>query len=1305
MGRIHQENRVQMVESGLSGPFIVGVSGSGEVGFASLRQDPLSGTDSDLSIHRTSFWVVVGNMVLNLRDLRNLALIALLFTAIDSAVMAQGRGGGGRGGFGGFGRGGGGGITGELRIPATAEELGLTDEQKAKLEELSKAYRETRDSNPKLQELGAKMREASDEERELLSAEMQIENNKMQTEAEEQVKQVIGDEKFNRLRQISLHRSTQFGMGGALTQDAVAKDIGLSQEQKDQLTKLQEEQMTAFREVGFRGSPEDRQKIMDDYKVKMTAVLTPEQQAKWTGLIGPPPKDAAVAGPGGVPAPGSVPGAPVTPPRRTQIIVEAPPGVTPEVSFGAEAKATQKLKFGFRYAPWMDVLKLFAESANLSLDLNSVPPGTFSYYDKKEYTPTEALDILNGYLLPKGFVLVRRDDFLVCISIDEEIAPNLVPVIGADELLTRGKNELLTVVFPLEGVDVQLIAKEIEQVKGPQGKVVGMQTTNSLLVTDIGTNLRRIQTLLSGATRGGPNDLVFKPYTMKYLNAADAESVLRGLLGLQATVTNVSAGGGFDYRRDPRSQPQPAAPNSLRTTGKSNAQLTSDPRTNSLLVTATATDHTLIEQALKTIDVEAEGGDSVGSTKPFLRVYKVTSAEPREVTKTLDALMPGVVVNEDTSIRSISVFANEKQHAEVDSLIRQLDGGGGSEQVAVIALNKMDASLAVTTLQSMFLRDGNAAPTIQADMIGRQVMVRGTADQLLQVKTLLTQLGEDGTGRPKGSEAGLFRRYPIGGRDPEELLPLIERMWGTASPNPIRIVTPGQRGQSGGSSGPVKGIIRPNRGANETQKAKEPLQPSASQNRMGSPVAKKTRGLQVKTAVLQGEETPAEQPQASEPVADPAPTKAPPAEALDNAAILDQIRQDNDAAERLAPAADDKDAASESTEAAPAPRPAQPALSEKPPVVITVMGDELLLTSDDPAALDQLEELLGQTMEILPPRVQWTVFPLQTADATEIATMLGQLLPDSSVTDSSSSSGMLGGMGGGISSFGSSLMGMTGLGNMGAGPQTLQIIPEVRLNALFVAGPITKVREVEEMLKVLDANEWPDSLRSKTSRMIQLEYADAQEVYEVLKEAYKGYLEDSGNNPQANALAMLMGGGRGGNQNQNQKPKAQLTLAVDKRTNQVVVWSDDTIFQEVKSLVESLDKAAQDAKRTVRVMSLQNTNSSVITSALGQLMPKVKVSSSGPKSSSSTSLNSSSSGSGTSPGTSSSGGGGDNGPSPDQIREMFRQRGSGQSGASPFGGGGSSPFGGGGGSSPFGGGGGSSPFGGSGRSGRSGRGQ
>lgn len=1226
----------------------------------------------------------MGNMVHCFRNLCNVCVLALIMGAGGISVLAQegappsdrqsqgGEGRGRRNGFGGFGgRGGGFGITGELRNDATLQELGLNEEQQQKLDELNQSRRNMRESNPKLADLFSRMRDASDEEQQLLRAEVQIEMAKAQAESEAKVKDIIGEDKLKRLRQISYHRQ---GVG-AVAQETVSKELGLSATQLEQINKLQDDQRSAFRDLGFEASSEDRQKLTDEYRAKITAVLTPEQQTKWQGMIGPPPADVVAAGGAGTATPATTPAPRV---RRPPVIVEAPPGVKPEVSFGTEAKQTQKLKFSFRYAPWMDVLKLFADSANLSLDLNAVPPGTFNYYDTKEYSPTEALDILNGYLLPKGFVLVRRDDFLVCISIDEEIAPNLVPVISTEELAKRGKNELLTVVFPLQGVDVEQIAKEIEQVKGPQGKVVGMKTTNSLLVTDIGTNLLRIQSLLSGATRGGPNDLVFKPYSMKHLPATEAEQVLRGLLGLQVAATNVS---GDSRQGGPQRGfgPPAPAPAPAKTT-KSSAQISADTRTNSLLVSATGAEHQLIEEALKAIDVEADGGGGTsGSGKPFLRVYKIKSADTREVTKTIDALMPGVVVNEDNSIRAISIFATEKQHVEVDTLIRQLDGGGGMEQVAVIPLSKMDVSVAVSTLQSMFIRDGGTAPTIQADLLGRQVMVRGSADQLAQVKTLLAELGEDGSGRKKGSDAGNFRRYPISGRDPEELLPLIERMWGTASPNPIRIVTPGQRDQGGNNSGSIKRIQRPEREAREAPKAAPVDRPAASLDRKGSSAAARRHSLQVQTTGLVADELADEESEtAGSAEAEPQPAQSTNEsnESSDSNedSQLEKLLRESGSVQREGSAdempAEDADVESSGQDKPSSATETAPPSKNDSPVVITVLGDELLLTSQDPAVLDQLEELLTKTMEVLPPRLQWTVFTLQSADATEVATMLQQLIPDSTVTKSTSSMGGFGALGGGVSSFGSNLMGMTGLGNMAANPQTLQIIPELRLNALFVAGPTTKVREVEEMLKVLDSNELPDNLRNKSSHIVQLEYADAQEVYDVLKDVYKGYLDEGNANPQANALAMLMGGGRGRGE-ANQKPKAQLALGIDKRTNQVIVWGDENLFKEIEALTLNLDQAAQEAKRTVRVLSLQNTNSSVVTSALGQLMPKVKVSSSGPRISSS-----SNSGGGTSPGTTSSGTSPQIPNQDQQMREMFRQRmmqgGGGQGGfgsGSPFRGG------------------------------------
>ena len=64
--------------------------------------------------------------------------------------------------------------------------------------------------------------------------------------------------------------------------------------------------------------------------------------------------------------------------------------------------AQPKLKFNFRLQKWESVLDWVVDEAGLSLVMDEAPPGTFNYSDSKEYTPTEAIDLLNGWLLTKG---------------------------------------------------------------------------------------------------------------------------------------------------------------------------------------------------------------------------------------------------------------------------------------------------------------------------------------------------------------------------------------------------------------------------------------------------------------------------------------------------------------------------------------------------------------------------------------------------------------------------------------------------------------------------------------------------------------------------------------------------------------------------------------------------------------------------------------------------------------------------------------------------------------------------------------
>ena len=153
------------------------------------------------------------------------------------------------------------------------------------------------------------------------------------------------------------------------------------------------------------------------------------------------------------------------------------------------------------------------------------------------------------------------------------------------------------------------------------------------------------------------------------------------------------------------------------------------------------------------------------------------------------------------------------------------------------------------------------------------------------------------------------------------------------------------------------------------------------------------------------------------------------------------------------------------------------------------------------------------------------------------------------------------------------------------------------------------------MLKVLDASELPDQLRDRAPHFIEVQHAEVEEVAAIVREVYKDDLTPEGQQPgQApNPFAMLMGQGGSSRNNRNgqqQQRTIKLTLGVDTRTNTLIVSASESLFRQIEALVNSLDEAAHDAKRTVRVVDLGGANPAVVQQTLGAMYSKVKVSSS-----------------------------------------------------------------------------------------------
>ena len=105
------------------------------------------------------------------------------------------------------------------------------------------------------------------------------------------------------------------------------------------------------------------------------------------------------------------------------------------------AQDARAIQFSFATAPWEHVLQWFSELCGLSLQMDVKPSGTFNYInDPSQYTLGEALDVLNAQLVPKGFTLIRKGNYLKVIALEEGIPPDLISRISLDELDQRGES-------------------------------------------------------------------------------------------------------------------------------------------------------------------------------------------------------------------------------------------------------------------------------------------------------------------------------------------------------------------------------------------------------------------------------------------------------------------------------------------------------------------------------------------------------------------------------------------------------------------------------------------------------------------------------------------------------------------------------------------------------------------------------------------------------------------------------------------------------------------------------------------------
>jgi type II secretory pathway component GspD/PulD (secretin) len=828
------------------------------------------------------------------------------------------------------------------------------------------------------------------------------------------------------------------------------------------------------------------------------------------------------------------------------------------------ASADGKLTFSFRYQPWQEVLDWFAQQAGLSLLMESPPPGTFNYTDTRAYTPAEALDVLNGVLLTKGYTLVRHGRMLVVVNLEDGIPPNLVPDVPLSELDQHGEFELVRTIFPVWNMSPEQAALEIQPLLGPQGKAIPLPQSKQIQVTETGGRLRTIRSIVNAVEGPDAASAGMREFALKYITLDAAMPTIRQMLGIPAEAF---------------------------TTADGSVQITKSANGEKLLFRGTAQQAARLTEILRLIDVPEAARGVNGA--PQLEVYAVTTADPEMVVKILQTLLhndPNVILSADKESGKVVAFATPPQQATIKATIEQMQKE--SRQVDVIGLSNVDPQVAVVAINKLFGSNDekgdkadSKAPRVDADLTTRSLLVRGTAGQVAQIRELLHKLGE--TEEEGGAAAAKSKQHvrllPLTGAAARSAVSQIEQIWPSVRTNKIRIVSPSSSIPSyrpGDSPGASATPAAP--AANDSNEQLQELWQSLLKERApASPTVPKAAPDGAKIEKRQDRSTSNEMPSQFHLAADVLPATKP-------------------AAASTTPNAGPPAAPRQQTS------PTTTAPGKGAQIIIAPGPGGTLIASDDLEALDQLEDLLTTIAgHNAASGREYAVFYLKYSKAPIIAEVLAAIFGGTSggkdkgiIGDLASNA--LGEMGGGL--MGDLLLGGGGGGGGAFASGSVDIVPDARLNALLVHAKPADLDTVEQLLKVLDQRTGPENVQAEAQpRAIPLYNTAATEVAQIVQQVYQDRMAGAGGVMSPQDMMKMI---RGGNNSDQQVQK--MSIAVDTRNNVLIVRAPDALFNEVKTLVNDMDQSLADSPQTTKVVSLQHTNSAAVQKALISMLGNVK---------------------------------------------------------------------------------------------------
>jgi type II secretion system protein D len=815
-----------------------------------------------------------------------------------------------------------------------------------------------------------------------------------------------------------------------------------------------------------------------------------------------------------------------------------------------EASTEKRIAFAMDGKPWEAVFKWLTNETGKDVVYINKPTGTFSFIgrDKKTYTLPEVIDIINGGLLSASqtqkYYLINGERVFTVVPADEKIDPILLPQLTPRQLADHGDTEIVRLILPLTSLNAEDMAPRLGAIMGPFHEAVAMPG-NRLVLQDTVGNIRRVMDTLKDIEESEKTQSDSYSHVCKYIRARDGEKILRTLMGEPQVVQAPTAAA--PAAAPPMFTP-PAAPPMFTPPGQPGAP----PMFTPPMATPTTPAPTTFPSV-----------PSRPAPVRLSRQFYIASDDAKNL-----ILVKGPP----------EIIATAKDLIE-NRLDKPADGQKpvlvGPPAFKTIAVPDGNAESLAKILESPF----PASSTLRITAAGsNSLRVYACPEDLDAIEKLVEQIG-------KGVKGVLI---DVGSLEPAKAATTLLAMFGDAkSGGPYIEAVPDQNGVLiRGSTEQVSEIraiidVMNGRGPAASGTGAAPAF-DAGHTRVitldsgsGSAVAAELQRLlsQMRAnpvhVVTPGgvRETPSDKkPQQPSPDM----PKAPDARKRAAGDIVPVAQRPGDGGAFVDPQ-DKKDAKPED----------KPGKADMP-VIIAASGNRLIISSQDPDALSMASQLVRLMTQTTAGEGDFEVIPLKNASAAEAAKLL-----DAAFNEVKAPAQQQGFGGGFFGRFG----GQGAQPPANPTPNRIRVVADSTTNSLLVRAKPVDMLTIRWLLdKAIDNKDKGVTAGPKNRIIGPLKYAKATEVADLLKNVYRDQINQ---NP---TLSDIDKGGFGlviaASQNRNTDASGAsrpvtLTVAVDDQSNSLIVNSTEPLYEEIKKLVETVDAAAKDNHRTIRLVQIK----------------------------------------------------------------------------------------------------------------------